>query len=62
MFAELREQLAAEQFVGIKLGQKTFSPQHQYIIVYMKKTCNEKTQYRGKQVGETGFSFDSFTL
>jgi len=24
MFAELREQLAAEQFVGISWGQKTF--------------------------------------
>ena len=26
-------QLAVEQFVGIKLGKKTFCPQHQIIII-----------------------------
>ena len=31
MFADLREQLAAEQFVVVSWGQKTFLPQHHVI-------------------------------
>ena len=55
MFAELREQLAAEQFVGIRLGQKLFDPPNifkEVIIVAIRnireygdevltKTCKE---------------------